>query len=160
PGPKAAPGEETTVPYASTILVLTRTDIEALRFRPEGVELFRRPDVLLVELPVLEPSQLKSRLVELGLLASGDGPGRYDPEAYLKVVRELDRLTLLRPGLTLVKSPYNPLSYAEISQAREAFALEKHFALMDLCASLGATVVKVQQVEIKSRHGTDVIDLS
>src|SRR5262249_6812751 len=124
-GSKAAPGEETAVPHASTILVLTKSDMEALRFRPEGVALFRRPDVLLVELPVPERSQLKSRLVELGLLVAGVGASPYDPDAYYEVVQRLDKLRLLREGVTVVKSPYEPSSYAEVSQATESFALEK-----------------------------------
>jgi hypothetical protein len=43
--------------------------------------------------------------------------------------------------------------------ANERFALEKHFALTALCAHLGARSVKVEQVEIRTSKGVDIINV-
>ena len=105
------------------IVVLEDADFERLDFEPSGSELLLRSDIAVLAYPSADRTELVEMLEQHGLW---------------------------RPGIRAVQSPYTPTRYASVENARDVFALEKHFMLTSLCAHLGAITVSVEQVQIKS----------
>ena len=120
-------------PLPNIVIVVDESTLDRLPLDPQGAALLNRPDLALVPVHPDTPTELTVRLEELGLL---------------------------RAGIRAVQSPFDPTNYAEVSTANDRFALEKHFALTALCAHLGASLVKIDQIEIKTSKGLDKIDVS
>ena len=68
-----------------------------------------------------------------------------------RIVDDLRDKGLLRPGKTLIQSPYNLEEYEDIEAAPERFALEKYMLFSEVCRRLGASRVEVKRVEAQ-RH--------
>jgi hypothetical protein len=115
------------------VVVLEDADFERLDFEPSGSELLLRSDIAVLAYPSADRTELVEMLEQHGLW---------------------------RPGIRAVQSPYTPTRYASVENARDVFALEKHFMLTSLCAHLGAITVSVEQVQIKSSRGSDTLDLT
>ena len=107
---------------ARVVLVTEDTALERLQYEADGTDLLLRRDVAVVPYPPPDTHELATLLDQQGLL---------------------------RPGLMLVQSPFHPSRYAPADEALERFALEKHFAFTTFAAHLGATLVKVEQVDAK-----------
>lgn len=71
------------------------------------------------------------------------------------ITRQLSAQNKLRPGELLVQSPYNPLLYESADSAVTEFAVAKFMLLTRVCQLLGATSVKVDSVNARTR-GQDV----
>lgn len=65
----------------------------------------------------------------------------------------------VRPGAILVQSPYDTDIYAELSEAKEAFSLEKMRHFTRLCQILGASKVEVKQIEVIKEGKTSSIEV-
>ena len=66
---------------------------------------------------------------------------------------------LARPGWVLVQSPFDSDTYVEASAAPQRFALAKHMYFSELCMHLGASVVSVEQVDVRTRTGKTSLEL-
>lgn len=57
-----------------------------------------------------------------------------------------------KPGTFLIQSPYMTSMYSEIAEARQRFALARHYDFCTFVQLLGARVVEVKQLEVKLRE--------
>ena len=72
---------------------------------------------------------------------------------------KLGAKALLHTGSVLLQSPFDPDDYEKIESAEEHFARLKLYHFTHLCQLLGARRVTVEQLEISSEKGTDVVQL-
>ncbi len=65
----------------------------------------------------------------------------------------------VRHGNILIQSPYDRDVYAELSEAKEVFSMEKMRHFTRLCQILGASKVQIKQVDITKEGATSTLNL-
>jgi hypothetical protein len=68
------------------------------------------------------------------------------------IARTLARSNLARPGVLLLQNPYDQDSYEDALDASRRFALAKFTVFSQLCMHLGARLVSVKSVEVKTTN--------
>ena len=116
----------------SIILVLDESEIKRLEYDEVGKYLFANPDILIV-----------SRT--------------YDTKD--RFLKNLTKRGLLNHRTVLLKSPYDDVSFQELTEAHLAFALEKSTYFSLFCNHLGAKEVIVEQIENSSKSGRVVYNV-
>lgn len=109
------------------LLVLDRVDIERLNYESEGSDLLLNDEVHIIE---------------------------YNAEKSYPLLDSLRDRNLLNKGEILIQSPYDQNRYAAVDNAVQDFALEKHFAFLNFCNSLGAIEIQIEQLDIKTEEAS------
>jgi hypothetical protein len=108
------------------VLVLTPEDLARLEYTPKGNELLLNEQIYL-----LVPTDSSESSLENNLESSG----------------------LLEIGNLLLQNPYDSSDYASLDKASSKFALAKYLHFTTLCGLLGARLVTVEQLEVKTSRG-------
>jgi hypothetical protein len=117
------------------ILVLTDEQLRAGRRDDILVDYFDDDEATVIEIP--------------GSLRSDD-----------PLIQHLSAQNRLRPGSLLIQSPYNPSQYEFADAAVTEFAVAKFMVLTKVCQRLGATSVKVDNVNAKARNEAMQADIA
>lgn len=106
------------------ILVLQQHDLEKCAYEPGAGEALLDDEAYVLPFPL---QKQKDQPIALQNICDSD---------------------LVRPGVVLVQSPYDPDSYEDASLAPQKFALAKHMYFSNLCMLLGAKEVSVEQIDL------------
>lgn len=109
------------------ILILKQHDVEKCEYEPGAAKALLDDEVCVLQLPL---------------------PQAMEASTALDNIRDSG---LMRSGLVLVQSPYDPDTYEDASNASQHFALIKHMLFSRLCMLLGAKEVKVEQIDLHTR---------
>ena len=114
-----------------TILILRADDIIRCGYEPDAFHVLRNEEVYVLQFPIVP--------------VSGEMP--------LALQNILDSRHLVRPGNLLVQNPYDQDNYKVADSALQEFATEKYMYFSTLCMYLGATEVRIEQLDWLTHEG-------